>query len=215
LVGLVVVLGPGVVVRADPVLYTDRSAFEASVHNLQTLDFEGLAPTGGFADYSTSTGLTLSGVNFVGTYSGGNLLFVVDPLFSPPDYDWGSGAVLLGPSPMYGDAGIIATLPAGITAVGADLMTDIPYGSSFQITLSTGNTYLVPTDPYPDRAFAGFTSDVPIASLEFTTIDSSWPELDNFTFGTAVPEPASLALFGMGGGILGWCVWCRRRVYRA
>ena len=166
-------------VRADYVTYTDRGTFAAATGNLRTIGFEGLAPSGGFADYGTPSGLTLQGVNFVGTIDGDNSLYVVDPAFSPTIYDWGSGAVLLGPSLAFSDiAQINITLPPGTTAVGMDLMSIVlnadgtaivPDVTLLQVNLGSGPSFSVYTDDYPQRAFFGVTSDEPIESLSIST----------------------------------------------
>jgi hypothetical protein len=50
---------------------------------------------------------------------------------------------------------------------------------------------------YPNRAFFGIISTDPITSLQITS--EGLLNLDNFAFGTAaIPEPASLLLFGVG-----------------
>src|SRR5262245_60041731 len=90
-------------------VYTDRAAFEAAASGLTNITFNGLAPDYGYTDYG-ATGLDQSGVHF----DGAGYLFVVDPLYSPTYYDWGSDDVLLGLS----GGSITATLPGGITAVG-------------------------------------------------------------------------------------------------
>jgi hypothetical protein len=199
--------------RAEYSLFTDRTAFNGAAYNLQTIDFEGLAPQGGIASYVTASGLTQKGVNFAGPSPFGNYLYVVDPAFSPSLYDWGSGAVLLGPA--FGDGSqITVTLPAGITALGTDIMSTFPDGAPFDVTLASGDTFTVSTNPFPNRAFFGIVSDTPISSLSFTAEEGAFPLLDNFTFGQAVPAPPSLVLFGIGGIGAAICAWRRRRMAR-
>src|SRR5690348_16691218 len=132
--GLVAV-GP---VTAEPIFYTDRAAFTANATNLQTIDFEGIAPPGGFQAFPPPAGLTQRGVNFVGA-TATDLLFVIDPAFSPPLYDWNSGAVLSVQTVPPGVTSTVrVTLPDGITAVGSDIMTILPYAAPVTVTLATG-----------------------------------------------------------------------------
>lgn len=193
---------------AGYVTFTDRAAFEGVTVGLQTIDFEGLAPPGG--TYTPNPSLTLDGVTFNGIVPGGNYLFVIDAGFFPSLYDWGSGAVLLGPLSAGDGSQIIVSLPPGTTAFGTDLMTIAPFGASFQVTLGDGTNFTVSTDDYPTRAFFGVVSDIPITSVSFVANDGAFPLLDNFAFGQAVPVPASLVLFGMGA--LGLAT--ARRVFR-
>jgi hypothetical protein len=196
LVGLAVLVISGNA-RAGYVTFTSRAAFETAAYGLQTIGFEGLAPPGGVLTAEPS--LTLDGVTFTGVIPGGNYLFVVDPAVFPPLYDWGSGASLLGPPTSIGAGSeITVTLPPGTTAFGTDLMTAGPFAAPFQVTLDDGQTFLVNTDNYPDRAFFGVTSDTPIASVSFVAGDGAEPLLDNFTVGLAAPVPPSLVLFGVG-----------------
>ncbi len=69
----------------------------------------------------------------------------------------------------------------------------------FQIVLSTGESFMVPTGSNGVRAFAGLISDVPIASIRFNRTVGT-PLLDNFAFGraAAVPEPTTMMLVGTG-----------------
>lgn len=176
--------------------FSDRTLFTNATQSLQNIDFENLAPSGSFTDYGVS-GLTQLGANFVGS---SNYLFVVDPLYSPDFYDWGSGAVLLGND----NGSISVNLPTGINAVGSDIMSIIDYASPFVITLSTGESFNINSLNYPNRGFFGLISDTAISSISFRATNG-YTELDNFTFGTAsVPEPtftfSLLALGVVGAG---------------
>jgi hypothetical protein len=179
--------------QAATVQFTDLTSFQANTTGLTNIDFKGLAPTGGFTNYST--GLTTNGVNFTGSSS---YPYVVDSANYSPYYDWGSGAVLLGSS----GGTITATLPSGVTAVGSDIMSIVNYASPFNITLSTGETFNVNSLDYPNRQFVGFTSDTSIASISFQATNG-YTELDNFKFGTAnaasVPEPFTIIGTLVGG----------------
>ncbi|MBV9924696.1 MAG: PEP-CTERM sorting domain-containing protein [Acidobacteria bacterium] len=196
--------------RADAVVYTTRALFNAAATNLTTLTFEGIAPPNTVANFPSP--LTLSGVTFSGPSGGSLQVSVLDSGFFAPLFQFNSGAVL-------GGFGFIdVTLPAGITAIGTDLMSTNPTGSPFQVVLANGQTFLVNTPLRPDRGFFGITTDVAIASIRFTTLSAApgqspgIPLLDNFSFGrapSAVPEPMTIILFGTG--LAGIATRARRR----
>ena len=185
---LVIVISVVPAHAANVTLFTNRAAFIAASSNLQNITFEGIAPPGNVSPPLAS--LTLLGVTF--SDSPGNV-FVVDSAFFAPTFAFGSGASL------NGGTGITAVLPAGITALGSDVMTALGNGP-FQIVLSTGDTFLVPTGSNGVRNFAGFISDIPISSIRFNRTAGT-PLFDNFVFGqavAAVPEPRTLVLMGTG-----------------
>ena len=193
--------------RADTLIFTDRTVFNTAATNLATIDFEGIAPNNSVANFASP--LTLQGVTFSGSPTG--MVSVVDDGFFAPLFQFNSGAVLSGFS------FIEVTLPAGITAIGVDLMSTNPDGLPFAVLLANGETFVVNTPLRPERGFFGITTDVAIASIRFTTIASQSqpggiPLLDNFTFGqaqTPVPEPATLVL--LGTGLAGVAARTRRR----
>ncbi len=160
-VWLFLALVPGKAATAGAVFYTDRAAFDAAATDLATIGFEGIAPANDFKD--VSSGLTLRGVSFSAP-----LLYVVDAAYTPPFYDWGSGAVLSGQVPLGGPVTITVTLPAGITEVGSDIMTFLPYADPVTFKLDSGGTFTATTDSFPTRAFVGVISTDPIASVSFS-----------------------------------------------
>ncbi|MBL8793488.1 MAG: hypothetical protein JNM56_06270 [Planctomycetia bacterium] len=208
LVGLLVVTAS----QAEFVVFTDRTKFEESSYHEKTIDFEGIAVPGFQSGFPFKSGLTRQGVNFVGTHTAGTkrYLWVADDEANPSLFDWGSGAVLYGPSSKQGsDAKITVTLPAGITALGADLMTMQPFASNFVVTLASGDVFHVKTQDYPHLTFWGIQSTAPIKSLTFSSDNQSFPMMDNFTFGLATPAPPAVVLFALGSA--GLLAYQRRR----
>jgi hypothetical protein len=186
-----------------PVLYTDRSAWAAAAGGAATtIGFDGIAPAGGFTLFDTPSGLTLGGVNFVGSSAGNSTLpyylRVVHPQFFPTYYEWGSGPVLHGAPDYVAPSGaggpnshIAASLPANVTAVGSDIMSFLQYASVFRIVVTTSggaSTFMVPTAANPTRAFAGFVSTSPITAIRFQAING-FPVLDNFAMVTGGGPP--------------------------
>src|SRR5215471_4171288 len=103
---------------ASTITYTDPAAWLAASTGVTTITFEGLAPSGGFTDYSTSSGLTQSGVQFVGMNGLGYSLQVVDANFVSPYFNFNSGAMLRGPQ--YNSTNpplsyVHVVLPTGVT----------------------------------------------------------------------------------------------------
>jgi hypothetical protein len=209
--------------------YTNPATWQGAASGILAINFEGLAPTNGLATYTGATGVTSSGVQFIGYTSGGSsLVYVVDTNWSS-FYNFGTGGALmqdtdrpLATSPLpY----IHIVLPANITAFGMDLFTVSPTQLAYTITVA-GTPYTVPTNALPNVAFWGVTSDTPISTIDLKLQSAvfngtSHALLDNFKFGTAqaidppseTPEAATFLL--IGSGLIGFVALKKRLSLRA
>ncbi len=174
---------------------------------MTNVNFEGIVPTDALSKiFQTSEGVSISGTTFVGfeNSSAGPsyALFVVEPWYFAPYYDWGSGAVMvLGRRGNDGTVSppshLLATLPPLTKAIGTDLMSIDPYASSFTIIVHTSETqevFNVQSLNYPQRAFVGFTASVPIISVDFVA-QVGHTMIDNFSFAPGpeeLPPPTNL-----------------------
>lgn len=176
-----IILGGVRPASAGLVTYTDRAQFTTASANTTVITFENLAPPGSFSYYGNPGSLNLSGVTFTTN----------SPLFVQNNNAYGTGAYL---SAQQTNPEIVTiALPSGITAVGSD------YFSAYDttVTLSTGQSFAIPGGTYPNIMFFGFTTDAAISSIQLA-VAGDGIDLDNFTFGQAVPEPAALTLMVTG-----------------
>ena len=144
--------------------YTDRSSWLLSSSALTTIDFQAQSSSGTATDYSTASGLTVAGVNFVGVTPGGYGLAVTE---SEGSFFWPGGfAFLMGPASVAGGPAnrISATLPANITSVGLDLMSIYP--GTITVILSSGYQFSLPLNGFGQPGFVGFTDTAPITGLD-------------------------------------------------
>jgi len=171
--------------------YSDRASWTQAVQNHQQVSLAGIAPAGGFLDFSTSAGATVAGLTFVAPtadLSGFNLA-VVDPGFNPAVYNWGDGPVLRG-SPPVGQTVKLAFglmklgLPSGSSAVGLDFMALNGKAQLFVFQLSTGQRFTIKSAAYPQPAFFGFTSDAAVSELDLGSSDQ--PLIANLSLGQAI-----------------------------
>jgi PEP-CTERM motif len=217
-IGVALVLAPAYCTTITT--YGDAASWQAATTaGYQTVTFEGLTAPGTDTYFTGPTGVTVSGVEFIGvTSSGGSSVQVIDTS-AFPWYNDGSGDALLQDTDRANSSSPIPyiniVLPANITALGMNLFSTSPQALSYSITVD-GIPYTVPTFNQPTLAFWGITSDTPLSSLQLalqgTTYNSSSHELiDNFSFGTAVdggsedpsPTPEAGTYLLIGSGLIG------------
>jgi hypothetical protein len=201
--------------------YSSLSGWQAATNaGYQTVAFTGLAPSGSSETYSSATGVTADGVNFIGYTSAGQSDVQVIDTSAYSYYNWGTGDALI-QSLSRPNAGsplpyINIVLPANITALSLNLFTASPEALSFTITVA-GNQYTVPTFSQPTLAFWGITSSTAISSIELTLAGTTYNGgsselLDNFSFGaedmTSAPEAGTYLL--IGSGLIGFVVLRKR-----
>ncbi len=194
---------------ASPILFTDRLAWQNHLASLTALiTFEGLASPGVPGNYSTAAGLTLSGVQFLGPKTDGYFLYTQDP--GTASYlNWNSGDLLMGGHASWG-ASMRVNLPAGVTAVGTDVMTHTPFAAPVVLALSTGDSFVITTLSHPNRQFVGVISGVPINWIQLTP-QNGYVLADNFAYGVATPESDTLIL--AAAGLFG--LWVARKLRRS
>jgi hypothetical protein len=210
---------------ADVTVYTSQAAFDAATipSSLTSLNFANLpageAPSpGGYTLLGYGT-LTVNGVSF---NSAGGALEVVDPAYDPGDFGYttNNGRPVLTDN-FGGGTGLTITFPTPVTAFGgwwgevATTASDsFPLPVMMTFTLSNGGAISEPIDGAPTLDFYGFTSSAPISSVSvqdnyYSNYGGS-PTLDTLYSGQAVPEPATLTMWSLFGGI-GMAVGCWRR----
>jgi hypothetical protein len=203
--------------------YTDRATWESVTSGRFDIDFESLGLAQGAYSgtaYTNASGLTIGGVNFVGVDGGGGyVLYAVNPSTGDVQ-DFGSATVLKGPYYRPG-AYYQATMPAGVTSLGLDLMSIFPAGATFQILLDGIDLgVIISTQSRPDRTFFGVQTDLAFSQVRIVlssgTVFTTQPLIDNFAYGTVLSsgggggggdetvEIATLLYVGTGVVLLAW-----------
>src|SRR5581483_3779182 len=196
----------------------------ATSPGFQTVTFEGLAPSGGVTNYTSPTGVTADGVEFIGYSTAGQSDLQVIDTSAFPWYNWGSGDAIIQSTAQSTSSSplpyVSIVLPSNVTALGINLFTTNNQGMTYSITVA-GNQYNVPTSTQPTLAFWGVTSDTPIASLTLALEGTTWNNpsemlADNFSFGASdlsvAPEAGTYLL--IGSGLIGFIALRKRLVPR-
>ena len=190
--------------------FDNREAFAAAAARLATVDFDAVAPARGFRMHRPPAALEVGGLAFSasgGARFGPGVVYVLSAHYASlnPMYHTGTGALLSWAAPnQAGSAGLDVTLPAGMTAVGADVWTQQPQVSRVVVTATTVDgrslAAFVDTRARPAGSFVGFISESPLASLSFRPArGQTGLLLDNFVYGRkvegrAVRPPAAEAV---------------------
>jgi len=194
----------GVPARAGAVTYTDYGGWSAAMSGTitnVTIPDPGAAEVTYFGHGDAS--VTYAGVTFsTSSVLGNGYFFDVGTLLS------GGPAVLSSQQETTGVANIQTTLPGDVTGFALNYGTSNGSGVTFllsngdTVTLgSTGSGYSVPN-------FFGITDTTPFDSVLMTSPD--WVlNLNNVSYGTTIPEPATWLL--LSGGLAVAAVLRRRR----
>ncbi len=205
------------------IVLTDRTAFLGATTSSTHINFaDAYSPNASFlSNYSGPSGLTIGGVNFVGS----NYLVVVAPGNAPQFQGWAGDPVVLefggGPGSTY-PGYLDITFAPGTTAIGSDLYavrtgTTGQFGGDVRITLSSGDSFVIKTPATrPTLGFFGILADSPVTGMRVEGVGAYYPELSNFVVGAAktltpVPEPTSAIIFGIGSVLV---VLRRNRIAR-
>jgi hypothetical protein len=177
---------------ASITVYTTSAAFTAAVGGpLNTENFNA-GPTG-------SAPITVGAIGISNT--GSSLLGVFPNLFS------GSGNSVQWT--FSGQGPMTFTFSSPITAFSADFFDVGTVGATtLSVALNNGDNaalFTGFTGGFGNQQFRGFISTTPFTTITFSnTQPGDFVELDNVQFANNIPEPATLAVFGlMAGGAFG------------
>jgi hypothetical protein len=172
--------------QASVTFYTNAAAFNAAAGPGLTLE-----------NFDTST---IS--DFPATSSAGlgiNSPFSNVPFTGIQNSVYASGRSAMG---YPANGAITFTFPTPVTAFGIDLFDLGTVGATtLTLTLSDGSSQALFTGftgGIGNQLFAGFISTTPITSATFSsTATGDFLEFDNARFGNTIPEPATMAVFGL------------------
>ena len=177
--------------EASSISFNDRAAWQTAVGTaVNTINFEGIAPAGGTAVFAD---LVLSGVDF-------GAATVADPGLGSFISAWGTGAMLFAYG-IFAPKTIAFSTP--VSAFGFDygatacIVVAPCQSGSVSMTLSSGDTIFGSGGPMPPMQFIGVISSQPLTSVSLQILPSL-QLVDNFSFGSQVPEPATFVLLATG-----------------
>ena len=198
--------------------FSDPTAFDTAATGLTLDDFQGYAPSGGQTTYTSSSGVSQNGVEFIGYTStpGSYLIYVVNatsPQWTPYSQNGATNALQLATSSQPGTApNLQIALPGSVTAAGMNLVGIDTGGLSYNISVD-GTPFTIAAGSNTTPVFWGVTSDTPIStitlSLNGTVPADASVYLDNFQFGSASvavgmdPAPEAAPFFLIGSGLIG------------
>ena len=190
-----VVAGAADNAQAD-VTYTTVAGFDAATTNRAFIGFDGILPTP--TSFENYTGTTLDGATFTSGTPGANVN-LTGLAFYEAGFGFSYSADFLDAS--TGGAGANTTLDVSFSKPTSALALD--FGSLFAgtttLTLSDGT--VVTNNSTPDLGkteFLGFVTSTPITGFTLSTPSTDTYVLLDLTLATPTPEPATLAVLGVG-----------------
>ena len=201
---------------ASLMMFTSRTAFEASTTDLTTISFEGVVPTDSAENFLNPDGLTVEGVRFrtsgTGPFGPGHVTVYGAALAEEQSavLNTGTGAILVwGPPNQPGTAYLDVFLPSGRTAFSTDIWAQQPFAATVRAVVNSGEAtenFDFATVERPMASFFGVTSDANVILHVRLAIPSGQVGLilDNVSVGRAdgstnpIPEPGTLMLLCAG-----------------
>jgi hypothetical protein len=191
--------------HAGLTVYTDLTSYQAATTGLSDVNFNGIVAPGGFTDYVIPPGYTDAGTGTNFTFPGatGDDINITSATY----YSSHGGGPVLPDDVLNSSSSIPAgasesmTLPATETAV--SLFFSTYEGDPITITLSNGDSYVDTASPaFGNFAFLGFTDASGFSGLTVSDPVGPGVLLADFTFGTAIPEPSTMAVLGFASLLL-------------
>ena len=178
---------------ASATVFFDRASFDAANPGLPVLDFEGIAPKGGFI--SPTPQPWAPSVLFSDPFGDTNEIAIADSGFA---FNTPTDALFVN----RGNLPLLATFDPDVTAVGFDVAIGFGgLGATVDVFDSSGD--LIETVAFDTESetifttFIGFSDLGDIGTILITPAAGGFVLIDNFAYGT--PAPGGLALLGLAG----------------